>query len=128
MQELPQNSPNDYLDYTYTVLNLDIGLFVAALSQVRVYVVQPLGDDMVEVVDYGDPSEKFTPESVEILGNYYMRGQFEFRVHVLFILFFSLWISVRRDRRAPKVIRQAIVLHKRVRLENDLPSEDCFYL
>ncbi|APB70890.1 DUF2500 domain-containing protein [Paenibacillus polymyxa] len=46
---------------------------------------------------------------------------------VLFILFFSLWISARRDRRAPKVIRRAIVLDKRVRLENDSPSEDYFF-
>jgi hypothetical protein len=46
---------------------------------------------------------------------------------VLFILFFSLWLSARRDRRAPKVIRRAIVLDKRVRLENDSPSEDYFF-
>ncbi|PPQ47763.1 DUF2500 domain-containing protein [Paenibacillus peoriae] len=46
---------------------------------------------------------------------------------VLFILFFSLWISARRDIRAPKVIRRAIVLDKRVRLENDSPSEDYFF-
>ncbi|MGW8442137.1 hypothetical protein ACWGXJ_14380 [Paenibacillus sp. S33] len=70
MQELPQNSPNDYLDYTYTVLNLDIGLFVAALSQVRVYVVQPLGDDMVEVVDNGSAVEKITPDAIKINGSF----------------------------------------------------------
>ncbi|MGR6127078.1 hypothetical protein [Paenibacillus sp. SER-28] len=70
MQELPQNSPNDYLDYTYTVLKLDIGLFVAALSQVRVYLVQPLGDDMVEVVDNGSAVEKITSDAIKINGSF----------------------------------------------------------
>ncbi|MGY3382356.1 hypothetical protein ACVWZB_000248 [Paenibacillus polymyxa] len=46
---------------------------------------------------------------------------------VLFILFFSLWVSARRNERAPKVIRRAVILDKRVRLENDSPSEDYFF-
>ncbi|MGF9644006.1 hypothetical protein AAIH69_13445 [Paenibacillus sp. MABNS29] len=68
------------MNHTYKVLKSDIELFAAALSQVRVYVVQPLGEDLIDIVDYGGPLEKFTPESVKISGKYYMRGQFEFRV------------------------------------------------
>ncbi len=41
------------MNHTYKVLKSDIELFAAALSQVRVYVVKPLSDGMVEVVDYG---------------------------------------------------------------------------
>ncbi|WP_152380317.1 hypothetical protein [Paenibacillus brasilensis] len=62
------------------MLKSDIELFAAALSEVRVYVVQPLSYDMVDIADYGGPLEKLTPESVKISGMYYMRGQFEFRV------------------------------------------------
>ncbi|WP_080942877.1 hypothetical protein [Paenibacillus polymyxa] len=68
------------MNHTYKVLKSDIELFAAALSQARVYVVQPLGKDLIDIVDYGGPLEKFTPESVKISGMYYMRGQFEFRV------------------------------------------------
>lgn len=68
------------MNYTYKVLKSDIELFAAALSQVRVYVVQPLSEDIVEVVDYGGPIEKFSPESIKINGKYFMRNQFEFRV------------------------------------------------
>ncbi|MGR6127228.1 hypothetical protein [Paenibacillus sp. SER-28] len=68
------------MNHTYKVLKSDIELFAAALSQVRVYVVQPLGDEIVEIVDYGGVVERFSSESVKISGKYYMRGQFEFRV------------------------------------------------
>ncbi|MEC0233753.1 hypothetical protein P4H71_05200 [Paenibacillus kribbensis] len=67
---------------TYKVLKSDIELFAAALSQVRVYVVQPLGDDLIDIIDYGGVVEKITPESVKINGSYFMRNQFEFRVDV----------------------------------------------
>ncbi|WP_179033347.1 hypothetical protein [Paenibacillus kribbensis] len=70
------------MNHTYKVLRSDIELSAAALSQVRVYVVQPLSEDMVEVVDYGGAIEKFSPSSVKIAGKYYMRNQFEFRVDV----------------------------------------------
>ncbi|WP_080683011.1 hypothetical protein [Paenibacillus polymyxa] len=68
------------MNHTYKVLKSDIELFATALSQIRVYVLKPLSEDMVEVVDYSGPLEKFTPESVKISGKYYMGGQFEFRV------------------------------------------------
>ncbi|MEC0233615.1 hypothetical protein P4H71_04500 [Paenibacillus kribbensis] len=68
------------MNHTYKVLKSDIELFAAALSQVRVYVVQPLREDLISVVDYGGTIEKFSPESVKIAGAYYMRNQFEFRV------------------------------------------------
>lgn len=55
-------------------------LFTAALSQVKVYVVQSLGEDLISVIDYGGTIEKFSPDSVKIAGAYYMRNQFEFRV------------------------------------------------
>ncbi|MGW8956598.1 hypothetical protein [Paenibacillus sp. NPDC055715] len=70
------------MNHTYKVLKSDIELFAAALSQVRVYVVNPLSEDMVEVVDYGGPVEKFSPESIKINGSYFFRNQFEFRVDV----------------------------------------------
>lgn len=35
------------MNHTYKVLKSDIELFAAALSQVRVYVVKPLSDDIV---------------------------------------------------------------------------------
>ncbi|WCM59291.1 hypothetical protein [Paenibacillus polymyxa] len=70
------------MNYTYKVLKSDIELFTAALSQVRVYVVQSLGEDFISVVDYGGTIEKFSPDSVKIAGAYYIRNQFEFRVDV----------------------------------------------
>ncbi|WP_025717357.1 hypothetical protein [Paenibacillus sp. 1-18] len=70
------------MNHTYKVLKSDIELFAAALSQVRVYVVQPLSEDMIEVVDYGGAIEKITPESIKINGSYFFRKQFEFRVDV----------------------------------------------
>ncbi|MGZ0042040.1 hypothetical protein [Paenibacillus ottowii] len=68
------------MKHTYKVLKSDIELFAAALSQVRVYVVQPLGEDLIDIVDYGGPVEKYTPESIKINGSYFFRKQFEFRV------------------------------------------------
>ncbi|MDN4078217.1 hypothetical protein QYF52_09740 [Paenibacillus polymyxa] len=70
------------MNHTYKVLKSDIELFTAALSQVRVYVVQSLGEDFKSVVDYGGTIEKFSPDSVKIAGAYYIRNQFEFRVDV----------------------------------------------
>ncbi|WP_311083537.1 hypothetical protein [Paenibacillus polymyxa] len=70
------------MNHTYKVLKSDIELFAAALSQIRVYVVQPLGEDLIDIVDYGGPVEKFTPESIKINGSYFFRKQFEFRVDV----------------------------------------------
>ncbi|MBE7897487.1 hypothetical protein G7L40_02060 [Paenibacillus polymyxa] len=68
------------MNHTYKVLKSDIELFTAALSQVKVYVVQPLGEDLITVVDYGGSIEKFSPDIIKISGVYYMRNQFEFRV------------------------------------------------
>ncbi|SPY16074.1 Uncharacterised protein [Paenibacillus polymyxa] len=70
------------MNHTYKVLKSDIELFAAALKQVRVYVVQPLGKDLIDIVDYGGPVEKYTPESIKINGSYFFRNQFEFRVDV----------------------------------------------
>nr|WP_223264364.1 hypothetical protein [Paenibacillus sp. IHB B 3084] len=61
-------------------------LFVAALSQVRVCVVQPLGEDLIEVIDYGGAVEKFSPEPIKINGKYFMRDQFDFNPYFLFHL------------------------------------------
>ncbi|AOK91715.1 hypothetical protein [Paenibacillus polymyxa] len=65
------------MNHTYKVLNSDIELFAAALTQVRVYVVQSLGEDVVSVVDYGGTVGKFSPDTIKIAGAYYMRNQFE---------------------------------------------------
>ncbi|WP_258298221.1 hypothetical protein [Paenibacillus peoriae] len=70
------------MKHTYKVLKWDIELFAAALGQVRVYVIQPLGENWVSVIDYGGTIEKFSPDSVKIAGAYYIRNQFEFRVDV----------------------------------------------
>ncbi|URJ51593.1 hypothetical protein [Paenibacillus polymyxa] len=70
------------MNHTYKVLKSDIELFTAALSQVRVYVVQPLGEDLIDIVDSGGPVENYTPESIKINGSYFFRKQFEFRVDV----------------------------------------------
>ncbi|MET3209369.1 UNVERIFIED_CONTAM: hypothetical protein ABIC26_002313 [Paenibacillus sp. PvR008] len=78
------------MNHTYKVLKSDIELFAAALNQVRVYVVQPLSDDMVEIVDYGGVVEKITPDSIKVNGSYFMRDQFEFRVETQFIFEYSL--------------------------------------
>jgi hypothetical protein len=85
--ELPHIPQNNYPDvismnHTYKVLKSDIELFAAALSQVRVYVVQPLGKDLIDIVDYGGVVKNITPESVKINGSYFFRKQFEFRVDV----------------------------------------------
>jgi hypothetical protein len=55
---------------------------MVALSQSRVYVVNVLSEQMMEIVDYGGPIEKYTPESIKINGSYFFRKQFEFRVDV----------------------------------------------
>ncbi|MCC3380673.1 hypothetical protein ACFQ5D_10615 [Paenibacillus farraposensis] len=70
------------MNHTYKVLKSDVELLAAALSQVRVYVVQPLSEDLMEIVDYGGPVEKFSPDSIKINGSYFFRKQFEFRVDV----------------------------------------------
>ncbi|WP_328800265.1 hypothetical protein T3H97_16235 [Paenibacillus sp. LX16] len=70
------------MNHTYKVLKSDIELFAAALSQVRVYVVQPLDEDLIDIVDYGGAVEKITPESIKIKGSYFLRNQFEFRADV----------------------------------------------
>ncbi|AUJ88358.1 hypothetical protein PPYC1_24535 [Paenibacillus polymyxa] len=62
------------------MLKSDIELFAAALSLVRVYVVQPLGEDLISVIDYGGTQEKFSSELIKINGSYFFREQFEFRV------------------------------------------------
>ncbi|MGG4218829.1 hypothetical protein ABEW32_11420 [Paenibacillus jamilae] len=70
------------MNHTYKVLKSDIELFAAALSHVRVYVVQPLGEALIDIVDYGGAVEKITPESVKINGSYFFRNQFEFRTDI----------------------------------------------
>ncbi|MEC0182887.1 hypothetical protein P4H61_15495 [Paenibacillus peoriae] len=60
------------MNHTYKVLKSDIDLFAATLSQVRVYVVQSLCEDLVSVVDYGGVVEKFSSKSVKIAGKYNM--------------------------------------------------------
>lgn len=64
------------------ILQSDTEFLAAAISQIRVYVVSPLSDDMVEIVDYGGPVEKFTPHSVKIKGNYFFRNQYVFRAEI----------------------------------------------
>ncbi|MBO3286911.1 hypothetical protein MKY98_14195 [Paenibacillus sp. FSL M8-0228] len=70
------------MNHTYKVLKSDIELFAASLNQVRAYVVQPLGEGLINIVDYGGAAEKITPESIKINGSYFLRKQFEFRVDV----------------------------------------------
>lgn len=64
------------MNYTYKVLKSNIELFAAALSQVRVYVVQPLSDYMVEVVDYLFAAP--APQQLFIL---HYKGEWQRRCH-----------------------------------------------
>ncbi|MDQ0046043.1 hypothetical protein J2T18_000315 [Paenibacillus polymyxa] len=44
-----------------------------------------MGEDLIDIVDYGGPIERYTPESIKINGSYFFRNQFdqfEFRVDV----------------------------------------------
>lgn len=70
------------MNHTFKVLRSDAEFLAAAMSQVRVYVVSPLNDDMIEIIDYGGPVEKYTPHSVKINGSYFFRNQYEFRTDV----------------------------------------------
>ncbi len=54
------------MNHTYNLLKSVIELFTAVLSQVKVYVVESLGEDLISVVDYGGSIEKFSPDSVKI--------------------------------------------------------------
>lgn len=40
------------MKHTYKVLISDLELFAAALSQARVYMVQPLNEGLIDIVDY----------------------------------------------------------------------------
>lgn len=44
------------------------------------YIVQSLGKDLTDIVDYFGVVEKITPESIKINGSYFFRNQFEFRI------------------------------------------------
>ncbi|KYG94871.1 hypothetical protein ABEW24_25635 [Paenibacillus jamilae] len=59
------------MKHTYKVLKSDIELFAAALSQVKVYVVQPLGENLIDIVDYGGTVEKIILEWLDtyLIGN-----------------------------------------------------------
>ncbi|MCP3809965.1 hypothetical protein NLX78_22320 [Paenibacillus sp. Lou8.1] len=70
------------MKHTYKVLKSDLELFAAALSQARIYMVQPLNEGLIDIVDYSGAVENITPESVKINGTFFMRNQFEFRVDV----------------------------------------------
>ncbi|AJE53709.1 hypothetical protein [Paenibacillus polymyxa] len=70
------------MNHTYKMLKSDIELFTSCIKTVRVYVVQSLGEDLIDIVDYGGPVEKYTSESIKINGSYFFRKQFEFRVDV----------------------------------------------
>ncbi|MEK3788733.1 hypothetical protein [Paenibacillus sp. FSL K6-1230] len=66
----------------FKVLKADNDFLAAALSQSRVYVVNILSDQMMEIVDYGGQVEKYTPESIKINGSYFFRDQYEFRTDI----------------------------------------------
>ncbi len=50
------------MNHTYKMLKSDIELFTSCIKTVRVYVVQPLSGDLIDIVDYGGVMEKITPE------------------------------------------------------------------
>nr|WP_231503596.1 hypothetical protein [Paenibacillus sp. 1-18] len=60
----------------YKVLKSDNELFAAALSQIGICVVQPLSDDMVEVVDY-----LFAAPSPQQLFVLHYKGEWQRRCH-----------------------------------------------
>ncbi|AOK92885.1 hypothetical protein AOU00_01035 [Paenibacillus polymyxa] len=59
------------MNHAYKMLKSNIELFAAALSQVRVYVFQPLEEDLISVIDYCGTQEKFSPESIKLNGSYF---------------------------------------------------------
>jgi hypothetical protein len=76
-KESPCNPPNGTYEViilnTYKVLKTDVEFFAAALFQARVYVIYPLSEDIMEIVDYGGLVEKYTSHSVRINGSYFLR-------------------------------------------------------
>ncbi|AUO08540.1 hypothetical protein NS115_20480 [Paenibacillus jamilae] len=59
------------MNHTYKMLKSDIELFTSCIKTVRVYVVQSLGGDLIDIVDYGGVVEKITPEPIKINGSYF---------------------------------------------------------
>lgn len=60
-------------------LSTDMELLAAALSQVKVTVVQRTADD-IPVIDNAGTIEKYTDLSVKVIGVHYVRTETEFRV------------------------------------------------
>ena len=66
------------MDYTYKVLESDMELLAAALSEVRVAVVLKNGTE--ELLEPGGEIRAYTPKSVRIRGLSYCRELHEFRI------------------------------------------------
>lgn len=67
------------MDYTYKVLQSDLDLLAAALSEIPVAVaVKEYEDDILED---GDRIREYTPNSVRIGGLSYCRELYEFRAY-----------------------------------------------
>lgn len=70
------------MNSTYKILQSDLELFAASVSQVKVHVVMPMDNVPSVVVNSGGMIEKFTPEAVKINGGFYFRDRFEFRTEL----------------------------------------------
>lgn len=70
--------------HTYRILQTNTDFFVAALSQVRVSIWHVL-DDKEHIMDYGGTVEEYSPLSIKIMGNRYLRELYEFRIKTRYI-------------------------------------------
>lgn len=70
------------MNTTYKVLKSDKDLFISALAQKRVHVVQITENGIDNIIDYGGPIQKFTVDTVKIADTYYIRNVYEFRVRI----------------------------------------------
>lgn len=66
------------MDSTFKIIESDMELLAAALSEVEVKVA--IKDEDLELSDLGGPIRAFTPKAVRIRGLSYSRELYEFRV------------------------------------------------
>ncbi|WNS45842.1 hypothetical protein [Paenibacillus sp. MMS20-IR301] len=68
------------MDFIYKVLQSDIELLAAALSEIEVRIAVKAADE--ELAGLGGPIRAYTPNAVRIRGLSYSRELYEFRVRL----------------------------------------------
>lgn len=69
------------MDYTYKVLESDLDLLAAALSEVPVAVAVAVKEYEDDILEDGGRIREYTPNSVRIRGLSYSRELYEFRAY-----------------------------------------------